>query len=108
MASTDPVDEEARLRAVGDDEAAKFRVLLRDNIELQLESATAKLFNAESHIVKALWKKKFDELEADGEVNAIEVVEYLCKCDETNPPILGCIVHDDQGKLRYGSVVSEM
>ncbi|KAL3702269.1 hypothetical protein R1sor_020291 [Riccia sorocarpa] len=147
MASTDPVDEEARLRAVGGDETAKFRVRLRDDIELQLESATAKLFNAESHIVKALyegnnelakreiydahgksqdarchirramqlvnyvlaseddtldgrWKKKFGELEANGEVSAMEIVEYLCKCDETNPPVLGCLVHDDQGKLR--------
>ncbi|KAL3695197.1 hypothetical protein R1sor_009273 [Riccia sorocarpa] len=147
MASTDPEDEEARLRAVGGDEAAKFRVRLRDDIELQLESATAKLFNAESHIVKALydgnnelakrkiydahgksqdarchicramqlvnhvlapeddtldgrWKKKFGELEADGEASAMEIVEDLCKCDETNPPVLGCLVHDDQGKLR--------
>ncbi|KAL3686601.1 hypothetical protein R1sor_009175 [Riccia sorocarpa] len=146
MASTDPIDEEARLRVVGGDEAAKFCVRLRDDIELQLESATAKLFNAESHIVKALydgnnelakreiynahgksqdarchirramqlvnyvlppeddtldgrWKKKFGELEAAGEVSAMEIVAYLCKCDETNPPVTGCLVHDDQGKL---------
>ncbi|KAL3687517.1 hypothetical protein R1sor_013826 [Riccia sorocarpa] len=147
MASTDPVDKKARLRAVGGDEAAKVRVRLRDDIELQLESATAKLFNAESHIVKALydgnnelaereiydahgksqdarchirramqlvnyvlapeddtldgrWKKKFGELEADDEVSAMEIVEDLCKCDETNPPVPGWLVHDDQGKLR--------
>ncbi|KAL3676580.1 hypothetical protein R1sor_026528 [Riccia sorocarpa] len=106
MASMDPEDEEARLHAVGGDEAAKFRVRLRDDIELQLESATAKLFNAESHIVKALydgnneWKKKFGELEADGEASAMEIVEDLCKCDETNPPVPGWLVHDDQGKLR--------
>ncbi|KAL3692605.1 hypothetical protein R1sor_006256 [Riccia sorocarpa] len=147
MASTDPEDEEARLRAVGGDEASKFRVRLRDDIELQLESATAKLFNAESHIVKALydgnnelakreiydahgksqdarchirramqlvnhvlapeddtldgrWKKKFGELEADGEASAMEIVEDLCKCDETNLSVPGCLVHDDQGKLR--------
>ncbi|KAL3702504.1 hypothetical protein R1sor_020526 [Riccia sorocarpa] len=146
MASSDPVDEEARQRAVGGDEAAKFRVRLRDDIELQLESATAKLFNAESHIMKALydgnkelanreiydahgksqdarchirramqlvnyvlapeddtldgrWKKKFGDLEVDGEVSAMEIVEYLCKCDETNPPVPGCLVHNDQGKL---------
>ncbi|KAL3695179.1 hypothetical protein R1sor_008830 [Riccia sorocarpa] len=36
---TDPVDEETRLLAVGGDEAAKFCVHLRDDIELQLESA---------------------------------------------------------------------
>ncbi|KAL3692613.1 hypothetical protein R1sor_006264 [Riccia sorocarpa] len=55
MASSDPIDKEARQRTVGGDEAAKFRVRLRDDIELQLESATAMLFNAESHIVKALY-----------------------------------------------------
>ncbi|KAL3692995.1 hypothetical protein R1sor_006646 [Riccia sorocarpa] len=151
MASSDPVDEEARQRAVGGDEAAKFRVRLRDDIELQLESATTMLFNAESHIVKALyddnkelanreiydahgksqdarchirramqlvnyvlaseddtldgrWKKKFGELEADDEVTAMEIVEYLCKCDETNPPVPGCLVHDDQGRLRLASL----
>ncbi|KAL3689279.1 hypothetical protein R1sor_015588 [Riccia sorocarpa] len=119
MASSDPLDKEARQRAVGGDEVAKFRVRLRDDIEFQLESATAMLFNVESHIVKALamqlvnyvlapeddtldgrWKKKFGEMEADGEVSAMEIVEYLCKCDETNPPVPGCLVHDDQGKLR--------
>ncbi|KAL3675195.1 hypothetical protein R1sor_025143 [Riccia sorocarpa] len=137
MASTDPVDEEARLRAVGGVEAAKFRVRPRDDIELQLESATAKTLydgnnelakreiydahgksqDARCHIRRAMqlvnyvlapeddtldgrWKKKFGELEADGEVSAMEIVEYLCKCDETNPPVPGCLVHNDQGKLR--------
>ncbi|KAL3679340.1 hypothetical protein R1sor_022296 [Riccia sorocarpa] len=106
MASTEEAEEEARLRAVGGDEAAKFRLRLRSDIELQLECATGMLFNAESHIVKAVYdgnnqgtKREIYDAH-NGEVSAVEVAEYICKCDEINPPIPGCVVHDDQGKPR--------
>ncbi|KAL3684783.1 hypothetical protein R1sor_002805 [Riccia sorocarpa] len=56
MAPTFPeAEKDVRLRAVGGDEAAKFRSRLRNDIELQLESATGKLFALESNIANAVY-----------------------------------------------------
>ncbi|KAL3686667.1 hypothetical protein R1sor_009241 [Riccia sorocarpa] len=88
MASTDPVDEEARLRAAlydGNNELAKREIY----------DAHGKSQDARCHIRRAMqlvnyvlapdddtldgrWKKKFDELEADGEVSAMEIVDFVC------------------------------
>ncbi|KAL3701629.1 hypothetical protein R1sor_019651 [Riccia sorocarpa] len=146
MAPTFPeAEEDVRLRAVGGDKAGKFRSRLRNDIELQLESATEKLFALESNIANAVyagnkegtireiydthgnsqdaryhirramqlvnavlapdddsldgrWRTKFGELEATGEERALEVADFLCKCNEANPRVPGYVVHDDQGR----------
>ncbi|KAL3679617.1 hypothetical protein R1sor_022573 [Riccia sorocarpa] len=142
-------EEDVRLRAVGGDEAGKFRSHLRNDIKLQLESATGKLFALESkianvvyagnkegaireiydahgnsqdaryHIRRAMqlvnvvlapdddsldgrWRTKFGELEATGEERAMEVADFLCKCNEANPRVPGYVVHDDQGRPHVG------
>ncbi|KAL3686730.1 hypothetical protein R1sor_013039 [Riccia sorocarpa] len=101
MASTDPeAKEDVRLRAVGSDEAAKFRSRLRNDVELQAMQLVNAVMAPEDDSLDGRWKTKFGKLEATGEERAMEVADFLCKCSEANPRVPGCVVHDDQGRPR--------